>query len=57
MFPVFKSLGFGLMQSHIQKSDRLERLILIVSTALYWTISCGMLAEHHAVVDGSRKGI
>ena len=35
MFPVFKSLGFGLMQSHIQKSDRLERLILIVSTALY----------------------
>jgi hypothetical protein len=29
------------MQSHIQKPERLERLILIMSIALYWAISCG----------------
>ena len=28
MFSDFKSRGFGLMQSHIQKPDRLDRLIL-----------------------------
>ena len=35
MFSDFKSRGFGLMQSHIQKPDRLERLILIMA-ALSW---------------------
>ena len=57
MFSDFKSRGFGLMQSHIQKPDRLERLILIMSIALYWAISCGMLAEHQAVSDGSKRGL
>jgi len=56
MFSDFKSRGFGLMQSHIQKPDRLERLILIMSIALYWAISCGMFAEHQAVGDGSKRG-
>ncbi|RNJ48083.1 transposase [Methylocystis hirsuta] len=57
MFSDFKSRGFGLMQSHIQKSDRLERLILIMSIALYWAISCGMFAERQAVADGLKKGL
>lgn len=56
MFSDFKSRGFGLMQSHIQKPDRLERLILIMSIALYWAISCGMFAEHQAVNDGIKRG-
>ena len=56
MFSDFKSRGFGLTQSHIQKPDRLERLILIMSIALYWAISCGMFAEHQAVGDGSKRG-
>lgn len=57
MFSDFKSRGFGLMQSHIQKPDRLERLILIMSIALYWAISCGMFAEHQAVSDGLKRGL
>ena len=57
MFSDFKSRGFGLMQSHIQKPDRLERLILIMSIALYWAISCGMFAERQAVADGVKKGL
>ena len=57
MFSDFKSHGFGLMQSHIQKPDRLERLILIMSIALYWAISCGMFAEQQAVSDGLKRGL
>ena len=57
MFSDFKSRGFGLMQSHIQKPDRLERLILIMSIALYWAISCGMFAERQAVSNGSKRGL
>jgi len=57
MFSDFKSRGFGLMQSHIQKPDRLERLILIMSITLNWAISCGMFAERQAVADGVKKGL
>ncbi len=35
LFSDLKSRGFGLMQSQIKKPDRLERLILIMSLALY----------------------
>ena len=57
MFSDFKSRGFGLMQSHIKKPERLERLILIMSIALYWATSCGMFAEHRAVSGGSKRGL
>lgn len=57
MFSDFKSRGFGLMQSQIQKPDRMERLILIMSLALYWAVSCGMFAEQQAVTDGLKRGL
>jgi hypothetical protein len=57
MFSDLKSRGFGLMQSQIQKPDRMERLILIMSMALYWATSCGMFAETQAVVDGLKRGL
>jgi Transposase DDE domain len=55
MFSDFKSRGFGLNQSQIQKPDRLERLILIMSIALYWAVSCGMFAEAQAA--GQKRGL
>jgi hypothetical protein len=54
MFSDFKSRGFGLCQSHIQKPDRLERLILIMSIALYWAVSCGAFEEAEAA-DSTKK--
>lgn len=56
MFSDLKSRGFGLMQSQIKKPDRLERLILIMSLALYWAVSCGMFAEAKTVSDGVKRG-
>jgi len=42
MFSDFKSRGFGIQQTHIHYSDRLGRLILVMSLALYWAVSTGM---------------
>jgi len=38
----FKSRGFGLDQTHLRSPDRLSRLILVMSLALYWAVSTGM---------------
>ena len=57
MFSDFKSRGFGLMQSHIQKPDRLDRLILIMSIALYWAVSCGAFDEHQTAESGLKGGL
>ncbi len=56
MFSDFKSRGFGLMQSQIKKPERLERLILVMSIALYWAVSCGAFAEQQAADSGLKGG-
>ena len=45
LFSDFKSRGFGLMQSQIEKPERLERLILIMALAMYWAVSAGAFSE------------
>ena len=57
MFSDFKSRGFGLMQSQIQLPERLEKLLLVLSLALYWAVSCGMYSkEQEATRRASKKG-
>ncbi len=55
MFSDFKSRGFGLMQSHIERTDRVERLILVMAMAMYWAVSCGA-AEAQKVAERGEKG-
>ncbi|HRD49093.1 MAG: transposase [Candidatus Competibacter sp.] len=57
MFSDFKSRGFGLMQSQIKLPERMERLILVMSIALYWAVSCGMFAQHQAAESGLKRGL
>ena len=42
MFSDFKSRGFGLGNTQLQFSDRLQRLILVMTLAMYWAVSTGM---------------
>lgn len=42
MFSDFKSRGFGITKTHLKHADRIERLILILTLALYWAVSTGM---------------
>lgn len=45
MFSDFKSRGFGITETQLQHADRIERLILVLTIALYWAVSTGMEAS------------
>ena len=42
MFSDFKSRGFEITKTHLKHADRIERLILVLTIALYWAVSTGM---------------
>ena len=44
MFSDYKTRGFNLEDSQIERTDRLDRLVLVFGFALYWAVSteCGM---------------
>ena len=42
MFSDYKTRGFNLEDSQIERTDRLDRLVLVLSLALYWAVSSGM---------------
>jgi hypothetical protein len=47
-FSDFKSRGFKLEDSHLEHADRLERLLLIMTLAMYWCVRVGREeALHH----------
>ena len=56
MFSDFKSRGFGITQSHIEKPERLERLILVMAIAMYWAVSCGTAEAQKAAESGEKGG-
>ncbi len=56
MFSDFKSRGFNLAQSHIEKPDRLEILLLIIAIATYWAVSCGAYDKQITARSGEKRG-
>ena len=42
MFSDCKTRCFNLEDSQIERTDRLDRLVLMLSLALYWAVSTGM---------------
>lgn len=56
MFSDFKSRGFGLAQSQIQKPERLERLILIMTIAMYRAVSSGAYDDRKTAESGEKRG-
>ena len=55
MFSDFKSRGFGLEDSQLQRVDRMDRLILVMALALYWAVSTGMWAAEHTALPAEKK--
>ena len=55
MFPDFKSRGFGLEDSQLQRTGRMDRLILVMTLALYWAVSTGMWAAKNAALPAEKK--
>ena len=42
MFSDYKTRGFNLEDSQIERTDRLDRLVMVLGLALYWAVSTGM---------------
>lgn len=42
MFSDAKTRGFNIEDTHILRSDRLSKLILVIATAMYWCVITGM---------------
>jgi hypothetical protein len=42
MFSDFKTRGFGLEDTHLQRADRVGRLILVLAVAMIWSVSVGI---------------
>lgn len=59
MFSDFKSRGFGLEQSQLQTPDRLSRLLLVMSLALYVAVSTGQwdAAINPSVDEKKRRAV
>src|SRR3982750_1850788 len=55
MFSDFKTRGFGLEDSHIQRPERLERLLLVMALALFWAVSTGMWDAVHRATPDEKK--
>ena len=55
MFSDFKSRGFGLEQTHLRYPDRLARLILVMSLALYWAVSTGLWDQVNNPTPAEKK--
>lgn len=55
MFSDFKSRGFSLTKTHLIHADRIERLILVLTLALYWAVSTGMRPTPTRVVSQKKK--
>jgi hypothetical protein len=55
MFSDFKSRGFGLEDSQLQRTDRMDRLTLVMTLALYWAVSTGMWAAENAALPAEKK--
>ena len=58
LFSDFKTRGFGLEDSHIERTDRLDRLVLVLSLALHWAVSTGMwdAVENRTPAEKRRRG-
>ena len=58
MFSDFKTRGFGLEDSQIARTDRLDRLVLVLALALHWAVSTGMwdAVENRTPAEKRRRG-
>lgn len=55
MFSDFKSRGFGLEETQMQRPDRLNRLLLIMVLAMYWCVLIGRVDARESPTPAEKK--
>lgn len=43
LFSDLKSRGFSVTKTQLRHADRIERLLLVLTVALYWAVSTGIM--------------
>jgi hypothetical protein len=56
LFSDFKSRGFGLAQTQLQSTQKIARLILVMSVALYWAVSSGWYDQAQTQTPKEKRG-
>jgi len=57
MFSDFKTRGFGITKTQLKHAYRIERLILILTIALYWAVSTGMQPDVKPPKSQKKDGV
>lgn len=55
MFSDLKTRGFDLEDSQLQRTDRVDRLLLVMALAVHWAVSTGMWAAQNTATPGEKK--
>lgn len=56
MFSDFKSRGFGITKTQLHHADRIERLIMVLTLALFWAASTGMQPKPTRHTQKKKRG-
>ena len=57
LFSDFKSRGFGITKTHLGHADRIARLILVLTIALFFAVSTAMQPDQNAPKYSQKKPI
>ena len=51
LFSDLKTRGFSVTKTQLKHADRIERLLLVLTIALYWAVSTGMQPRPHTKIS------
>lgn len=55
LFSDLKSRGFDITATHMRKTERLERMLLVLSLAMYWAVSTGLWVKTTQTIHQTLK--
>ena len=55
LFSDLKTRGFSVTKTQLQHADRIERLLLVLTVALYWAVSTGMMPRTSSSMSKKKK--
>ena len=57
LFSDLKTRGFSVTKTQLRHADRIERLLLVLTIALYWAVSTGMRPKESKEISKKRETV
>lgn len=55
LFSDLKTRGFLITKTQLKQVDRIERLLLVLTVALYWVVSTGMMSQKSRINSKKKR--